>query len=423
MTGRALRVRSGALVTGHAGRRSLRARLRGAVLFGPALVASIAYVDPGNVATNAQAGARYGYLLVWVVVLANAMAALVQYLSAKLGLSTGRSLPEVLRDRMPDSLRLAYWAQAEAIAIATDLAEVLGGAIALALLFGMPLPWGGLITGLVSTLLLRVQSSAGQQAFERLIAVFLGIIAVGFAAGLFLRFPAPAAVAAGLVPRFSGSGSILLATGIIGATVMPHAIYLHSALARDRHGRRSGAELQRLLVATRYEVATVMAFSGLVNVVLLLLAASALGGTAAGTLPGVYAAIAHSLGPVIALLFAVGLLASGLASTSIGCYAGAVVMDGLLRKRVPLLARRVVTIVPAVVLLAAGLSPTWLLVISQVALSFGIPFALIPLVVLTARRTVMGEHANGIATTICACAVVAAICVLNAVLVYLTFAS
>lgn len=402
--------------------RPRRTRLRAAALFGPAFVAAIAYVDPGNVATNSQAGARYGTLLVWIVVATNGMAALVQYLSAKLGLATGRSLPEMLRDRLPRPARLAYWGQAEIIAMATDLAELLGGAIALNLLFGLPLVWGGVLTGILSTLLLSVQSGRRQRPFELAITALLAVIAIGFAAGLFLRPPAPTDVLGGLLPRFAGSGSVLLAAGMLGATVMPHAIYLHSALVRDRHGRRRDGTLRRLIVTTRFEIAIAMTLAGGINLVLLVLSATALAGSTADTVQSVYAAIGHSLGPAIAGLFAVGLLASGLASTSVGCYAGSVVMDGLLRMRIPLLLRRVITVIPAVLLLGTGLDPTSLLLLSQVILSFGIPFALIPLLVLTARRSVLGAYANSGATTVCAAVIVTAIIFLNIVLIWTTFA-
>ncbi|WP_441297519.1 Nramp family divalent metal transporter, partial [Actinosynnema sp. ALI-1.44] len=342
----------------------------GAALLGPAFVAAIAYVDPGNVATNTAAGATYGYLLVWVVVVANVMAGLVQYLSAKLGLVTGLSLPEAVRDRLSTPTRLAYWAQAEVVAMATDLAEVLGGAIALNLLFDLPLLLGGVITGVVSTVLLLVQDRAGQRPFERVITGLLLIIAIGFAAGLFVSPPSGSGVVGGLLPQFAGSESVLLAAGMLGATVMPHAVYLHSALARDRHGRQTGPRLGRLLNATRYDVGVAMVFAGAVNLAMLLLAASALSGIdGVDSLSGVRAAIGQHLGGGIALLFAVGLLASGLASTSVGCYAGAVVMGGLLRKRIPLLARRLLTLLPAVALLAFNVNPSWALVISQVVLS------------------------------------------------------
>jgi manganese transport protein len=396
---------------------SIASRLRGrAVLLGPAFVAAIAYVDPGNVATNTQAGAKYGYLLVWVVVAANVMAGLVQYLSAKLGLVTGRSLPELLRDRLPRGTRLLYWAQAEIVAIATDLAEVLGGAIALRILFGLPLLLGGIVTGAVSTALLAVQNRAGQRPFERVITALLLVIAVGFVAGLFVAPPSPGGVLHGLLPRFGGVDSVLLAAGMLGATVMPHVVYLHSALARDRFGADKG-----LLGATKADVGLAMVLAGTVNLAMVLLASTALGGRTDGSsLDGVHAAVGDTLGGGVALLFAIGLLASGLASTSVGCYAGAVVMDGLLRRRIPLLARRLATLLPAILVLAVGADPTKALVLSQVVLSFGIPFALVPLVLLTARRTVMGDAVNKPATTALAALIAGVVITLNVALAILT---
>ncbi len=392
---------------------------RQSVLLGPAFVAAIAYVDPGNVATNTQAGARYRYLLVWVVVAASAAAGLVQYLSAKLGLVTGLSLPAVLRDRMPRGIRLAYWAQAEIVAIATDLAEVVGGAIALNILFRLPLPAGGVITGAVSTALLTVQSRAGPRPFERLVTGLLLVITVGFVAGLFVAPPSAAGVIGGLVPEFAGRDSVLLAAGMVGATVMPHAVYLHSALARDRFGRAGRA----LLGATKADVGLAMVVAGTVNVAMVLLASTALGGrTDASSLDVVHAAVGNALGGGIALLFAIGLLTSGLASSAVGCYAGAVVMEGLLRRRIPLLARRLVTLLPAIVVLASGVDPTRALVLSQVVLSFGIPFALIPLVLMTSRRTVMGQEANRPVTNATAWTVAAIVAALNLTLIVLGFA-
>lgn len=392
-------------------------------LVGPAFVAAIAYVDPGNVATNVTAGARYGYLLVWVIVAANLMACLVQYLSAKLGLVTGQSLPEALRDRMPRAGRLAYWAQAELVAVATDLAEVLGGAIALNLLFDLPLLVGGLITGLVSTALLALQSRRGQRTFERVVIGLLAVIALGFFAGLFVTAPSAADTAHGLIPRFDGADSVLLAAGMLGATVMPHVVYLHSALARDRHGRQEGEQRRKLLSATKYDVGMAMLVAGAVNLAMLLLAATALQGSGTGgSLEGVHAAIGTHLGGTIALLFAVGLLASGFASTAVGCYAGAVIMGGLLRRRIPLVIRRVITLIPALAMLAAGADPTRALILSQVVLSFGIPFALVPLVVLTSRRTVMGDCANRRPVAVAAALVTVIVITLNLVLIYLTAA-
>lgn len=391
-------------------------------LLGPAMVAGVAYLDPGNVASNASAGAQYGYLLVWVVVVANAMAWLIQYLSAKLGLSTGESLPGVLGRRLRTrAARYAYWLQAELVAMATDVAEVIGGAIALHLLFGLPLIVGGLITGTVSMLLLLLHSRRGSRSFERVVIGLVAIIAIGFCAGIVSAPLDPAGAIAGLIPRFADSGSVLLAASIMGATVMPHAIYAHSALTRDRFGKvAEGPERRRVLRATRIDVTIALAIAGTVNVVILLLAASTLQGVAdTNTLEGAHAAIGAALGPVVATLFAVGLLASGLASTSVGAYAGAEIMAGLLRARIPLLARRLVTLVPALVILGIGVDPTLALVLSQVVLSFGIPFALVPLVLLTARRDLLGESANRWWTTALAAVAAVLLIALNVTLLVL----
>lgn len=379
---------------GPGGRRKPR---RTPLLLGPAFVAAIAYVDPGNVAANLTAGARYGYLLLWVLVAANVMAVLVQYQSAKLGLVTGDSLPGVLGKRMRRGPRLAFWGQAELVAAATDIAEVVGGAIALQLLFGVPLPLGGLIVGVVSMVLLATQNVYGQRRFEAVVVALLAVITVGFLAGLLVSPPDARGVLSGLVPRFDGTDSVLLAASMLGATVMPHAIYVHSALVRDRHGRAPAGEGRvRLLRATRWDVGGALVIAGLVNIGLLLLAASALRGVdGTDSIEGAHAAIVTALGPAVGIAFAVGLLASGLASTSVGAYAGATIMEGLIQRRIPLLVRRVVTLVPAIVLLAVGADPTWTLVLSQVVLSFGIPFAVIPLVRLTRDRSLMGADRNG----------------------------
>ncbi len=370
----------------------------GLLLLGPAFVAAIAYVDPGNVAANLTGGARYGYLLVWVIVVANLMAGLVQYQSAKLGIVTGRTLPQLLGARLRTRTRRVFWVQAELIAVATDLAEIIGGAIALHLLFDLPLFLGGLIVGIVSMLLLTTQNRFGQRPFESIIIGLLAIVAVGFLAGLVVNAPDTGAVVGGLVPRFEGTDSVLLAASMLGATVMPHAIYVHSALARDRHGHvTTVADRIRLLRATRWDVVIALGIAGIVNLGMLLLAAANLQGvTGTDTIEGAHAAISDALGAGIALVFAIGLLASGLASTSVGSYAGATIMEGLLQKRIPLLVRRVVTLIPALVLLGIGVDPTQALVLSQVLLSFGIPFALIPLLRLTNDRAVMQEQVNGL---------------------------
>jgi manganese transport protein len=417
-------------------------------LIGPALVAGVAYLDPGNVASNMTAGAQYGYLLVWVVVIGNVMAWLIQYLSAKLGIVTGESLPEVLGRRLRNRwARRAYWLQAELVAMATDVAEVIGGAVALNLLFGIPLLWGGVITGIVSIGLLLVQSKRGARPFENAVIALMVIIAVGFTAGVFVGPPDPAGIVGGLVPRFEDAGSVLLAASILGATIMPHAIYAHSALSRDRFApprpdggpagtsgpaatRHAGDELAtlrgvstaRLLRATRWDVSIAMIIAGTVNLCILLLAAANLAGVAGtDSLEGAYEALRDGLGPLVATLFAVGLLASGLASTSVGAYAGAEIMSGLLHIRVPLLVRRLITLVPALLILGAGFDPTFALVLSQVVLSFGIPFALIPLVALTAQRRTLGEYRNRPLTTIGGIVACAFLITLNAVLLILVF--
>ena len=394
------------------------------LLLGPAFVAAIAYVDPGNVAANLTSGASYGYLLVWVLVAANFMAMLIQYQSAKLGLVTGKSLPQLLGERFPTTGRRLFWLQAELVAMATDLAEVVGGAIALNLLFGVPLPVGGLIVGIASMALLTVQNRRGQRHFESIIMFFLAIIAVGFLAGLVLSPPDPGGVMGGLVPRFAGSESIMLAAGMLGATVMPHAIYLHSALAKDRHtdARSTPERLARILKATRWDVIAALLLAGAVNIGMLLLAASTLNGVSGtDSIEGAHAAIVASLGPVIGVVFAVGLLASGLASTSVGAYAGATIMNGLLKIRLPLLTRRVISLIPAIALLWLGVDPTWALIVSQIVLSFGIPFALIPLLRLTAYRALMGAHRDKLPLRLASLTSVVLIVALNALLLWLTF--
>ncbi|NUP75068.1 MAG: Nramp family divalent metal transporter [Sinomonas sp.] len=411
--------------------RSARRRSWGAAagLLGPAFVASIAYVDPGNVAANLTAGARFGYLLVWVLVFANLMAMLVQYQSAKLGIVTGRTLPELLGARLGSTSRRLYWAQAELVALATDLAEVVGGAIGLHLLFGLPLPLGALIVGAVSMAILAIQDRRTQQRFELAIMGLLAVITLGFLAGLFVSPPSPSGIVSGLVPRFDGPETVLLAASMLGATVMPHAIYVHSALSRDRHRADPhmhvpAPAVARLLRGTRIDVAVALGLAGVVNIGMLLLAASTLGGgEETDTIEGAHSAISGALGPFVGTAFAIGLLASGLASTAVGSYAGATIMGGLLHRRIPVVLRRLVTLVPSVTLLALGLDPTMSLVVSQVVLSFGIPFALIPLIRLTSDRQLVGDFAASRLTTIASWTSAALVIILNLVLVWLTVTS
>ena len=393
-------------------------------MLGPALVAGVAYLDPGNVASNMTAGARFGYLLVWVVVAGNLVAWLVQYLSAKLGLATGQSLTQILGERIRNKwARRLFWIQAEVVAMATDLAEVVGGAIALYLLFGLPLLAGGLIMGLLSLALLSIQSRSGAKVFERIIIFLLLVIAVGFGAGLVVNPPDGAAVVAGLVPGLQGDASVLLAASILGATIMPHAIYAHSALTRDRFGLvLAGVERGRILRATRVDVTVALVIAGGVNLAILLIGAVNLQGVpGTESLEGVYSALQQTLGPVIAVMFAVGLLASGLASTSVGAYAGAEIMSGLTSFTIPLMYRRVLTLIPAFIILAIGADPTWALIISQVILSFGIPFALIPLILLTRDRSILGVDVNTRLTTTLAVIGTLFVIAVNAVLLWVTF--
>ncbi|MET7277447.1 Nramp family divalent metal transporter [Kribbella sp. NPDC005582] len=394
----------------------------GLLLLGPAFVAAVAYVDPGNFATNIAAGATYGYLLCWVVVGANLMAVLVQYLAAKASIATGRTLPQLCRDHFRRSTSTGLWAQAELVAVATDLAEVVGGAIALNLLFGIPLLLGGVITGAVSFGLLIYQSKRGQRPFETAIIGLLAVVLVGFVVSTIQSQPSASGVIGGLVPRLDGVQSLVLAAGMLGATVMPHAIWLHGALVTDRHGKsiRSTAGKNRVLKATRTDVAVAMALAGAVNLAMVVLAAAALSGSGADSLDAAHAAIGDRLGHFSALLFALALLASGFASSSVGTYAGSVILDGFWQRKVPLWARRLVTLVPALLILAIGIDPSRALVVSQVVLSFGIPCALWPLVRLTASRRVMGHLVNRKATTLAACLVATAVTALNVVLIVLT---
>jgi manganese transport protein len=393
-----------------------RGRLREALaMLGPAFVACIAYVDPGNFATNIAGGAKYGYLLLWVLLSANLMAMLIQNLSAKIGIATGRNLPELCREHFPRPVTWGLWVQAELIAMATDLAEFVGAAIALNLLFGIPLFHAGLITAVVAFGILALQSK-GYRRFEVVIAGLLGVIILGFLYDtLRIGFDAGAA-AKGFIPHFEGTDSILLATGILGATVMPHVIYLHSALTQDRIPPRDDGERRRLLRFQRIDVSVAMGIAGLVNMSMLVIAASLFHDNGLVNLDSIEEAhkqFGLLVGSGAALAFALALLASGLASSSVGTYAGQVVMQGFIARTIPLALRRLVTMTPALIVLAIGLDPSRSLVISQVVLSFGIPFALVPLVLLTRRKDIMGALVNRKVTTIAAWVVAAMIIALN----------
>ncbi len=401
---------------------SRRGPLGALPFLGPAFVAAVAYVDPGNFATNIAGGATFGYTLLWVILAANLMGMLVQNLSAKVGIATGRNLPELCREHFARPVSWGLWVQAEVIAMATDLAEFVGAAIALNLLFGVPLFPAGLITAVVSFAILGLQSR-GYRRFETTIIGFLAVILLGFIYDTLRVGADPEAVLGGFVPGFAGPESVLLATGILGATVMPHVIYLHSALTQNRIPASTDDEKRFLLRLQRWDVTIAMGIAGVVNMSMLVIAASLFHarGIEVTTIEGAHAGFGSMIGQGAALAFGLALLASGFASSSVGTMAGQVVMQGFIGVRIPLFLRRLVTMTPALVVLGLGLDPTRSLVISQVVLSFGIPFALVPLVMLTRRRAVMGALVNRRMTTWAAVVVAGLIIALNAFLLAQTF--
>jgi manganese transport protein len=395
-------------------------RLRATLwMLGPAFVASVAYVDPGNFATNIQGGAKFGYLLLWVVLLANLVAMLVQFLSAKLGIVTDRDLPELCRERFSKPVSWALWIQAELMAMATDIAELLGAALGLNLLFGVPLFTAGLISAVIAFAILELQRR-GHRGFELAITALLGLVLIGFLYETLRIGPSVHASLRGLVPNLNGTSSLYLAVGIVGATVMPHAIYLHSALTKGRVRVRDEDQRRRVLRFARLDVIVALGLAGVINLAMLAVAAKLFQGhPVAGTssIHDAHTQLGRIAGGGAALVFAVALLASGISSSSVGTYAGQIVMAGFIRVRAPVLVRRVVTIIPALIVLAVGVSPTSALVLSQVVLSFGIPFALVPLAALTSKRELMGSYVNARSTRLLAYAIAAVITALNAFLI------
>jgi manganese transport protein len=390
---------------------------------GPAFIAAVAYVDPGNFATNIAGGAKYGYLLLWVILASNLMAMLIQSMSAKLGIATGKNLPEVCRERFPRPVTIALWIQAEGIAMATDLAEFVGAALGLHLLFGVPLFPAGLITGVVAFGILSLQAR-GFRPLEALIAGLVGVIVAGFGFQMIVAEPSGSGIFHGLTrPGFADTESVLIAAGILGATVMPHVIYLHSALTQRRIVGATEEERRRIFRFELIDVVIAMAIAGLINMSMLIIAAASFhsrGLTDIGDLDEVYGRIGHIVGHNADIVFGVALLASGLSSSSVGTMAGQVVMQGFIQRRIPLFLRRIITMVPALVVLAIGVNTSSALVLSQVVLSFGIPFALIPLVLFCRDRSLMGTLVNRRSTTALATVVVAVIVGLNVFLILQT---
>jgi manganese transport protein len=396
-----------------------RGRILG--LIGPAFVAAVAFVDPGNVATNVSAGADYRYLLLWTVVAASLMAMLVQYLSAKLGVATGCSLAEVCRQHTAMPIRIGLWLVAEIVVIMTDLAEFVGGAIALNLLFDVPLLVGGVIIAAATVVILRSRIH-GRDAFPAVIVGLLFVLTLTFVY-LVVRSPFdPADAASGLVPRLGDSHSVLLACGIVGATIMPHAVFLHSSLIASFDTGVRPLPTKAMLRFLRRDVIIAMGLAGLVNVFMLLVATSLPVGTGS-SLASVHQAFAQTEGAVFAAVFAVALLASGLASACAGVYSGQAVMQGFLKRNSSVWLRRAVSAVPALIILAQVSDPTRALVLSQVVLSFGLPFALVPLIAFTAKRGVMGTFVNRVRTTVVASLIALIVLSLNAFVLTSMFAS
>jgi manganese transport protein len=393
---------------------------------GPAFIASVAYIDPGNFATNIQGGAKFGYTLLWVIVASNLMAMLLQTLSAKLGIATGMNLAEHCRSRFPRPVVIAMWGLMEIVAMATDLAEFLGAAVGFNLLFGIPLWIAGILTAIVTFLILGLERY-GFRPIEAAITALVGVVAACYLVETFLDRPEWGNLLYhSVVPQFAGKESVLLATGILGATVMPHAIFLHSALTQGRVVVKDPIQLRRLFRYQLVDVSVAMGLASLINMAMLIMAATTFfraGLTEVGTLETAHRTLEPLLGKASSWIFAVSLLASGLSSSAVGTMAGQVMMQGFLKRQIPVWIRRLVTIVPSLVVISIGLDPTRTLVISQVLLSFGLPFAIIPLIIFTGRKSVMGILVNHPVTTALTCIVAALIVSLNVYLIYQAFAA
>ncbi|MFJ7972104.1 Nramp family divalent metal transporter [Psychrobacillus sp. NPDC096389] len=389
---------------------------------GPAFIAGVAYIDPGNFATNISAGSEHGYLLLWVVLVSNLMAILIQSLSAKLGIATGKNLPEVSREKFPKAVSIGLWIQGELIIIATDLAEFIGAALGLYLLFGIPLLPSALIAAVGSFIILELQRR-GVRSFEAGITGMLFIVAIAFGLQVFLAKPDASSVIAGLfTPKFDGVDSVMLAAGILGATVMPHAIYLHSALTKKRIIGRTESEKKRIFRFEFVDILIAMVIAGTVNASMLIVAAALFFQERlhVESLDVAFQLFGDMIGPFAAILFGIALLASGLASSSVGTLAGDVIMQGYIKRRIPLYLRRAITIIPPIIVIAMGVNATTALILSQVILSFGIPFALVPLIVFTSSKKVMGSLVNHKITSFFAWAIAIVIIILNVFLIVQT---
>lgn len=386
---------------------------------GPAFIAAVAYIDPGNFATNITAGSEYGYLLLWVIVVSNLMAVLIQSLSAKLGIATGRNLPEVARDNFSKKTSIMLWIQAEIVIIATDLAEFIGAALGLYLVFKIPMLPAALITAVAAFGILELQRR-GVRTFEAIVSGMIMMVVMAFAFQTFLADPKPTEVLSGLFPSFDGVGSILLATGILGATVMPHAIYLHSSLTQSRVIGRSEAEKKKIFKFEFFDIVIAMVIAGAINISMLVIAAALFHkrGMDVSDLDVAYHELGSLIGPTAAVSFGLGLLIAGLASSAVGTMSGDVVMQGFINRRIPLYLRRAITMAPPILIIALGLNATVALVWSQVILSFGIAFALIPLIIFTSNPKIMGGLVNRKWVTYTSWVIAAITVALNLFLIY-----
>lgn len=390
---------------------------------GPAFVAAIAYIDPGNFATNIAGGSKYGYLLLWVVLVSNLMAILIQSMSAKLGIATGKNLPEVARQQFPKPVSIGLWIQAELVVMATDLAEFIGASLGLYLIFGIPLLPAALIAAVGSFAILELQRR-GFRSLEAGITGLLFIVVLAFITQLFFAKPEIAPILSGfLVPQFKGVDSVLLAAGILGATVMPHAIYLHSALTQRRVVGTTEEDRRKIFRFEFIDILIAMFIAGAINASMLIVAAALFfkNGLQVQDLDVAFQQLGHLVGPVSSILFGVSLLASGLSSSSVGTMSGDIIMQGFIKRRIPLYLRRCITMLPPLTIIALGVNPTHALVMSQVVLSFGIAFALIPLIMFTSNRRLMGSLVNRRITTILAWCVATLIITLNVFLLFQTF--
>ncbi|MGE7838272.1 Nramp family divalent metal transporter [Viridibacillus arvi] len=387
---------------------------------GPAFIAAVAYIDPGNFATNITAGSEYGYLLLWVIAVSNLMAVLIQSLSAKLGIATGKNLPEVARENFSKKTSIFLWIQAELVIMATDLAEFIGAALGLYLIFGIPMLPAALITAAGSFAILELQRR-GYRAFEAGISGMVLIVVAAFAFQTFMAKPDIGGVILGIfTPQFEGIDSILLATGILGATVMPHAIYLHSSLTQNRVIGRTNEEKRKIFHFELIDIVIAMVIAGAINMSMLIVAAAVFfnKGIAVEDLDVAFEGLTQYIGPMAGISFGLGLLIAGLASSSVGTMAGDIVMQGFIRRKIPIYLRRAITMLPPLAIIAFGVNATYALVLSQVILSFGIAFALVPLIIFTSNKTIMGELVNYKITTIVGWIVAAIVIFLNLYLLY-----